>query len=185
MAIDPSAAALIGAAVGAGGAIIAQVASVIFTGRSESRKFKWDREEAQAARFADIRLQLFTQILTDVQDVVKKLSDQYVSEESETDLDDTFHEWLHIHAQHMAKVSLIAPAVHKPLVLLVSEISAYKRILELKDDVSGGPNRKRIVLESYGKVPRMLDELRRIMRDTLGITGDHFPGFHLLNVYHD
>lgn len=114
MAIDPSIVAMIGAAVGAGGAVTAQVTSAIFSGRSESRKLKWNREEAQAARFADIRLQLFTEILTDAQDVVKKLPDQYTAKAAKADFEDTFTGWLHIHTQHMAKAILIAPAVRKP-----------------------------------------------------------------------
>jgi predicted ribosomally synthesized peptide with SipW-like signal peptide len=128
MAIDPPVAAMIGAAVGAGGAIIAQVTTAVFTDRRESRKLEWDRKEAQAARFADTRLQLFTDILADTRAVMKKLADQYKSDAMKVDLDNTYYEWLRIHARYIAQASLIAPAVHNGL------YSSPLRLQRIKSD---------------------------------------------------
>lgn len=61
---------VIGAAIGAGGAVIAQVASAVFTARRESTRLKWEQQRQarewklrEAERFIDTKRELYSNFL--------------------------------------------------------------------------------------------------------------------------
>jgi hypothetical protein len=71
MAANETAAALIGAGIGAGGAVLAQVVASIFTGRRDTERLRWeqarqDREERlrREERFIELKRELYGRYLT-------------------------------------------------------------------------------------------------------------------------
>jgi type II secretory pathway component PulJ len=53
MALSDAEVALIGAGIGAGGAVLTQIISSIVTGRRDARRFEWERDQAEKARSAE------------------------------------------------------------------------------------------------------------------------------------
>ena len=69
--VDQATAGLVGAAIGAGGAIIAQVGTTIATNLAATKRFAWEQAQAirrerneRSARFGDVKREMFTAFLT-------------------------------------------------------------------------------------------------------------------------
>ena len=70
MAASEVAPVVIGAAIGAGGAVLAQVVTSVFTGRRETQRLEWERgrqdrewEIRRAERFLDLKRELYSDFL--------------------------------------------------------------------------------------------------------------------------
>jgi hypothetical protein len=68
---------VLGALIGAGGAVIAQVASSVFTGRRESKRFAWEQgkqerdwEMREAERFLHVKQDLYSRYLSQASRVI-------------------------------------------------------------------------------------------------------------------
>jgi hypothetical protein len=80
MAIGETAAALIGAGIGAGGAVLAQVTASIFSGRRDTKRFLWDQDkdlraekERQNVRFLELKHELYSEFSSQTAELAEYL----------------------------------------------------------------------------------------------------------------
>ena len=79
--MDPALVALLAAALGAGGAVAAQVIGGYFTARHETKRLAWEQQraaeqdqQAQAKRFFDVKREKYATFLLVVRDTLAALN---------------------------------------------------------------------------------------------------------------
>lgn len=171
MAISQVSAGLIGAGLGAGGAVLAQVVAQLFSARSESRRFNWERDQAAKARedaegqkFSDRRLDLFVvllELIRQTEDAMRQGKDQAGSPRRH------FEEWRTAVAPTLAELQIVAPKVY------LRAVSVHNALLGLFVALERSQRGDEPFPETVdGAVRDSVRDLRITMRKTLRIPGD-------------
>ncbi|MGW7684883.1 hypothetical protein ACWGID_29355 [Kribbella sp. NPDC054772] len=115
--MDATVVALIGAGIGAAGAVAGQVVAAVFTGRRESKKLEWEKQQAierrqseQKARFLDTKRVAYARY---IQLCVRRHDELFKAwlndgkpEERLKDLDDA---WWDAVSEVMSEIALLSP----------------------------------------------------------------------------
>lgn len=135
--MDQAVVGLIGAAIGAAGAVGAQAVGSVFTQRATNARFAWEKEQAEhreqaerAARFLDVKRDMFSRFLAaHSMDVIVELNNQsrramtakalrggdFAAPKTVHDIDDELDDQVHTRMREARRVaeevSLVAPSL--------------------------------------------------------------------------
>ena len=113
--MDATTAGVLGAAIGASGAVVAQIVSASFTARRETKKHKADRLEAVNARFFPARLDTCSKFLEEIIYLQARMDGVQTGKEEQTELDTAWEERLPVIASHRTRLLILAPNVVRPV----------------------------------------------------------------------
>lgn len=173
MAVSAAAVGLIGAGLGAAGAVLAQVVAQVASERRDSRRFVWEREqaalaksEAQSSKFSERRLGLFVDLLQLVRQTENAMRD---GKDIRGEPRRRFDEWRTSVAPTLAEAQILAPSVYLKALGVDSALVGVFYVLEqLQSGEVAYSDRVDDILTLATR------ELRSEMRAALGIEGDEW-----------
>lgn len=168
--MSEAAAGLIGAGLGAGGAVLAQIVAQVFSARSEGRRLAWEREqvthardEAEGRKFGERRLELFVDLLELIRHTEGAIHDAALLHGEPRRL---FEEWKASASPLLAEIQILAPKVY------LEALSAYGALqnlfVALEQSEAG---REPFSSTTDQDLQRTVRDLRITMRETLRIPG--------------
>ncbi|MBB3044514.1 hypothetical protein [Nocardioides soli] len=174
MALSEAGAAIIGAALGAGGAVTAQVIGSFFTLRKDRERFEWEREQADAAReaarksrFADEKRSLYDDVVTDIDLTFEALVDAAEQRDPGREVVKAWAEGSK--SRQHPRLQLVAPVVADKQIGVGLALFNVVDALDHQFQKGESPPSCKGAMPGFEDFSAALEELREAMRDDLGI----------------
>lgn len=173
MALDTASVALISAAVGASGAVLAQIVSSAFSARRDSSRLSWEQQRAsaddlnrRAEALVDIKRLVFVRLLTMARTRFDLIAEIHYMTGSEKDqvlqkFDSSKHEWWERWEETIAEATLLEPGLEEAIQEVGARFAQWN--YELWDEPHAA-----LTMDIEPGVPHLLGLLRDRMRVSLG-----------------
>lgn len=162
---------MIGALVGAAGAVTAQIVAATFTARREKTRLEWERTRAHEERldrskdrFLDLKLEAFSQFLAGVHTMMRDRLRLHPTEWEKTA--QTMRSQLHETRNLLPELSLISPPVHEKAWELLMYVQ--QNVVNDIEQEERSCRRRGIASTTRARVDELTRDCEHAMRSALG-----------------